>query len=368
MSKLCYNRGCGKTFDPSNNPEDGCTYHSGAPEFHDAYKSWSCCGRKTTDFSVFLSTPGCVKGRHSNVKVAEPQSITGNLTKEKTPEVEIVVRDPLPKSSLPRPDFNSKLIRLQPTIAASLKQQLANLTAEGSSLISGVMDGIIPEGESCKNGGCKITFNGDNENDKCTYHPGVPVFHEGLKFWSCCQRKTTDFQSFLDQEGCSFGTHKWIKSNEGSADVECRYDWHQTSSTVTVAIYAKKYDPEKSLIEINPIRLKTHIYFPEQAGSFNLDLELKGLIGVEESSCSMLGTKVEIKMKKAEAGSWSKLYIPKVTLTKSKPEEDKIDILNPSSKIESQVDALDLDDLEFTPQKATLSKEASGGKTEAEII
>ena len=59
--------------------------------------------------------------------------------------------------------------------------------------------------------------------------------------------------------------------------MECRYDWHQTATHVTVAIYAKKYDPDMSKIEIHHIRLKVHVYFPEQAGSFDLDIELAGV-------------------------------------------------------------------------------------------
>lgn len=59
--------------------------------------------------------------------------------------------------------------------------------------------------------------------------------------------------------------------------MECRYDWHQTATHVTLAIYAKKYDPDISKIEIHPIRLKVHVYFPEQAGAFDLDLELAGV-------------------------------------------------------------------------------------------
>ena len=105
----------------------------------------------------------------------------------------------------------------------------------------------------------------------------MPIFHEGMKFWSCCQRKTSDFQSFLNQEGCMLGEHKWKKDDEGSAKVECRYDWHQTASHVTVAIYGKKYDPDISKIEAHGIRLKVHVYFPEQAGAFDLDLELAGV-------------------------------------------------------------------------------------------
>ena len=46
---------------------------------------------------------------------------------------------------------------------------------------------------------------------------------------------------------------------------------------MTVAIYAKKYDPDISKIESHGVRLKVHVYFPEDAGSFDLDLELAGV-------------------------------------------------------------------------------------------
>ena len=64
---------------------------------------------------------------------------------------------------------------------------------------------------------------------------------------------------------------------EGSADIECRYDWHQTATHVVVAIYCKNYHPDTSYVEMSPVRMKVHVYFPEQAGSFNLDLELAGV-------------------------------------------------------------------------------------------
>ena len=32
-----------------------------------------------------------------------------------------------------------------------------------------------------------------------------------MKFWSCCQRKTSDFDNFLDQAGCEKGNHLWVK-------------------------------------------------------------------------------------------------------------------------------------------------------------
>jgi len=59
--------------------------------------------------------------------------------------------------------------------------------------------------------------------------------------------------------------------------VECRYDWHQTATHVVVAVYGKNYHPDTSFVECSPVRLKVHIYFPEQAGAFDLDLELAGV-------------------------------------------------------------------------------------------
>jgi len=345
--KRCYNRGCGQTYNPRNNEDDNCTFHPGAPYFHDAYKGWTCCQNKSTDFTTFLNTPGCTQGKHSNVKPAEPEQITGNLTKEKTPEL-VEVRAPIAES-LPRPSYSTPMVRLQPTVAASLKAQATPLN---NDLTNGNAESETKMGESCKNNGCKRKYEGaEGDYTNCKYHPGYPVFHEGLKFWSCCNRKTTEFQQFLDQEGCEIGTCKWTREEGEEGVVQCRYDWHQTASTVTVAIYAKKYDPNTSFVEINPIRLKAHIYFPQEKGGFDLDLELKGIVEVEASSASMLGTKMEIKMKKAESGSWAKLDIPRA-LPKEEKQEEAI------TQAEDQVDALDLDDIDMTTTRYTLSEDA----------
>lgn len=75
-----------------------------------------------------------------------------------------------------------------------------------SSYFSEVQIGTI-----CKNGGCGTAYESPATNDAyCHYHPGCPIFHEGLKYWSCCQKKTTDFAAFMNQKGCSSGKHLWI--------------------------------------------------------------------------------------------------------------------------------------------------------------
>jgi cysteine/histidine-rich domain-containing protein 1 len=337
--KQCYNRGCGSEYDPRNE-QDVCVYHPGAPYFHDAYKGWSCCQNKSTDFTTFLNMKGCTEGKHSNIKPVEPEKITGNLTKEESPEL-VEVRAPIAEA-LPRPAYTTPLTRLKPTVAGSLKEQLKQLQA--NSVIGDASSLETRIGESCKNNGCKNTYQGEDvDYNNCKHHPGIPVFHEGLKYWSCCQRKTTEFQQFLDQEGCDIGTCTWTRADGKEGVVDCRYDWHQTATHVTVAIYAKKYDPSVSYVEVNPIRLKAHLYFPQEKGSFNLDIELKGLIAVEEATCGMFGTKLEVKLKKGESVSWAKLEIPRIVEEKKKDE-----IVQDTN---CKVDALDLDDLDLTPTR-----------------
>lgn len=34
-----------------------------------------------------------------------------------------------------------------------------------------------------------------------------------MKYWSCCRRKTSDFNTFLAQEGCTKGRHMWTKKD-----------------------------------------------------------------------------------------------------------------------------------------------------------
>ena len=101
----------------------------------------------------------------------EPEKITGNLNKESSPEEVIEVRPPI-QPSMARPSADTPLVRMTPTVAASLKQTMANLPNPEEN----GDDVAIKEGESCKNNGCKEFYGG--ENLECKFHPGVPVFHE----------------------------------------------------------------------------------------------------------------------------------------------------------------------------------------------
>jgi cysteine and histidine-rich domain-containing protein len=108
---------------------------------------------------------------------------------------------------------------------------------------------------------------------------------------------------------------------------------------VTVAVYCKKYDPSQSTIKLSPVRLAISLYFPEEGGYFNLDIELAGVVDVTRSTANMLGTKLEVHLRKAEPGSWSRLFLPKQEETK-KPE-----LQLPEDLINEDLGNVDLSDL-----------------------
>lgn len=53
----CTHKGCGQEYDPENNTPESCTYHPGAPVFHEGLKSWSCCkdvNKPVLEFDQFM--------------------------------------------------------------------------------------------------------------------------------------------------------------------------------------------------------------------------------------------------------------------------------------------------------------------------
>lgn len=307
--------------------------------FHDAYKGWSCCNKKSTDFTEFLNFKGCTLAKHSNMKPSEPAKPESVPVEEEKPSIPV----PLNKEiRLERPKLESPLILLPPKVSPSFKEQIDALPPAEIKRIVSMME-EISIGEKCKNSGCTVSYESPATNEtECVYHSGVPIFHEGMKYWSCCQKKTSDFSAFMAQVGCETGRHCWIKETSSQL-VKCRWDWHQTARDVVVSVYAKMYDYKRSFVKVNPIRLAVELVFPQQHDSkFTIDMELRGIIKVEAATVSMMGTKVEIVLPKAEPGSWPKLEVPKVVEKKAPklpetPQKPDVDENNDSD--------VDLDDV-----------------------
>ncbi|AAW42582.1 hypothetical protein CNBC0890 [Cryptococcus deneoformans B-3501A] len=63
----------------------------------------------------------------------------------------------------------------------------------------------------CTNQTCGKEYEEDNNQDgSCAYHPGGPIFHEGLKSWSCCKetnKPVLEFDAFMALPPCTKGKH-----------------------------------------------------------------------------------------------------------------------------------------------------------------
>ncbi|KAF8201626.1 chord-domain-containing protein [Pholiota molesta] len=58
----------------------------------------------------------------------------------------------------------------------------------------------------CLRKGCGAEYDENDNTGMCSYHPGTPVFHEGLKSWSCCKdiyKPVLDFDEFMQIPGCT---------------------------------------------------------------------------------------------------------------------------------------------------------------------
>jgi hypothetical protein len=184
----CKNYGCNKLYKEEENTDASCVYHSAPPIFHDTMKCWSCCReRKAYDFETFQLIEGCSIGKHSDIvkKIAIAESPSQTNSEKASTSIKSIA------------DFNTKNPDAVSSVAAAVK-----LTVKKSSRLS---DGTA----KCQRKGCQKSFVvSENSNSACIYHVGQPVFHDAVKFWSCCpDKKCFDFDEFLAVPGCGVGLH-----------------------------------------------------------------------------------------------------------------------------------------------------------------
>lgn len=105
------------------------------------------------------------------------------------------------------------------------------------------------------------------------------------------------------------------KSKDDLAIVNVRNDFYQTQTHVIVSFFAKKIDKTKSIIKFSENTLDLDIYFTQptpngpQAARHSSTKDLFQPIDPESSSFNILGTKVEIKLAKANGISWPALTV-----------------------------------------------------------
>ncbi|XP_071504028.1 cysteine and histidine-rich domain-containing protein 1-like [Diadema antillarum] len=310
----CFNKGCGINYSQDQDGPEACVHHPGVPVFHDALKGWSCCKKRTTDFTEFLNIPGCSKSNHNPVKPVEEPKKESNDVDEPLPQPvqPLPVRQPIQAADpADRPSADEPKIRLPVSVDSALRAALEKMSMNVESKGSSQNSQEIKIGTQCKNKGCQKEYQGPSSyTDRCRHHPGAAIFHEGMKYWSCCNRKTSDFNNFLNQEGCSLGDHVFKSDNNAEKKtVSCRHDWHQTGKVAVLSVYCKKADPSLTVIEANQVSLDVHIVFGQEKSEFEKKITLEGVVDPSSSVVNMLGTKVEIKLQKAGPQSWKKFEI-----------------------------------------------------------
>ncbi|KAH7889836.1 chord-domain-containing protein [Phlebopus sp. FC_14] len=307
----CTRKGCGREFSVLENADTSCTYHSGAPVFHEGLKSWSCCSalnKPVLDFDEFMKIPGCEVGPHSEatqqvVSQAPKPLARQDLTMAESKGTEIYSTSSATGASA---NVTTPLVAVSPVATPAPVEDEDDLTVP------------VASGTLCKHKGCAVAFVTDEENrigdglgTVCTYHPAPPIFREGSKGYLCCKRRVLEFEEFLKIEGCKKGRHIFApkqRASEESAEelVECRVDHYQTPKEVYVSVFAKQADKEKSQVTVEKTQVHFDLYLPAQK-RFKRTIELFGPVEPEASSHKFYGTKVEVVLKKLDTRSWTVL-------------------------------------------------------------
>jgi hypothetical protein len=164
---------------------------------------WKCCKPKVLTFDEFLAIPPCTIGKHSTTdipptiekKQVEPSDEATLVTKPVTQTVE-ASRGP---------------ISAPPQSAATPPPPPPESEDDDPGL-------QIPPGKICRRKACGQSYTGNRSEETCTFHPGVPIFHEGSKGYTCCKRRVLEFDEFMKIEGCKTkNRHLFVGSGKQKA-------------------------------------------------------------------------------------------------------------------------------------------------------
>ncbi|KAI5466659.1 HSP20-like chaperone [Mariannaea sp. PMI_226] len=296
MAQKCVHKGCGKEF---TDPQEKCEYHPGPPIFHEGQKGWKCCKPRVLTFDEFMNIPPCTTGLHSTTDIPpdveqKPQEDDAALAKKiETLNAAAPTRTPIqPAQHAPTP----------PPAPLESEDDDPNLD--------------IPDGAVCKRKTCGATYKKGRprENEECVHHPGVPIFHEGSKGYSCCKRRVLEFDQFMNIEGCKtknqhlfIGSGEKDKVKEGNEEVleSIRHDFYQTPVNVIASFFLKKINKEVAKIEFQEKQLSLDLVTTDPTPKrYKADVPLFASIDKEKSSYKILGTKLELVLVKSDGASW----------------------------------------------------------------
>ncbi|KAH6678370.1 HSP20-like chaperone [Halenospora varia] len=297
MTQKCVHKPCGKMY---TDPEEECLYHPGPPIFHEGQKGWKCCKPRVLTFDEFLSIPPCTTGKHSTTDIppAIEKKSGGDVSESTTPTL---------KPSTPTPEASRGPV--------SAPQPTATPPPPPPESEDDEPNVEVPKGKICRRKACGSQYDGSSrEGEKCVFHPGAPIFHEGSKGYTCCKRRVLEFDEFMKIEGCQTkDKHMFIGSGKkkavnsgGEEHVETvRHDFYQTPTSVIASFFLKKINKEKASVEFSEAELSLDLPTTDTPPKrYKTVVPLFGSIDSKASSAKILGTKLEVNLVKADGNSW----------------------------------------------------------------
>ncbi|KAI4194940.1 MAG: hypothetical protein LQ350_007483 [Teloschistes chrysophthalmus] len=275
MAQKCVHKGCGKKFDDFN---ENCEYHPGPPVFHEGQK-------------------------------------------DDTPAPEPIAKNPISEDFGPPPKpiaISNGGTEAEPApLLPQAPQETVKATPPPPESDSDDPLLPIPPDKTCRRRGCNANSSTDErspsrDDEKCIYHPGQPIFHEGSKGWSCCKRRVLEFDEFMKIEGCKRKKrHMFVGSGKKDGKEEAlstvRHDFYQTPTTVIASFFLKKIDKERAKIDFSS-QCEVLLDLPTADNKrYKTNVPLFGQIDATKSTSKIMGTKLELTLVKLDGASWPTL-------------------------------------------------------------
>ncbi|KOS20173.1 Cysteine and histidine-rich domain-containing protein [Escovopsis weberi] len=302
MALKCVRQGCGREFADESEP---CVYHPGPPIFHEGQKGWKCCKPRVLTFDEFMDIPPCTIGKHSTTEKPLPV--------EEKPQVdEAELARKIQEASTPIPSTPAARLPVQPAQHVPTPPLPAPESEDDDPSLE------IPDGAECRRRACgaKYTKGSSREDEECVHHPGVPIFHEGSKGYSCCKRRVLEFDQFMKIKGCRtkarhlfIGNGKKEETSSGSGAEEVlttvRHDFYQTPTQVIASYFLKKINKETATVVFRDCEIALDLTTTDATPKrYTATVPLFGKIDPEQSKYKILGTKLEVSLVKADFSSW----------------------------------------------------------------
>ncbi|KAI8683964.1 hypothetical protein NCS57_00061500 [Fusarium keratoplasticum] len=296
MAQKCVHQGCGKEF---TDADEKCEYHPGPPIFHEGQKGWKCCKPRVLTFDEFMDIPPCTTGTHSTTD--KPPQL-----EEKPQEDEAALAQKIDALNAAAPSRTP----IQTAQHAPTPPPPPPESEDDDPSLE------IPDGAACKRKTCGAVYKkgSSRDDEECVHHPGVPIFHEGSKGYSCCKRRVLEFDQFMKIEGCKTKTkHLFVgsgKNGNGNGGAEevlttVRHDFYQTPANVIASFFLKKINKETAKVELQTKQVNLDLTTTDPTPKrYTAEVPLFASIDTEKSSFKILGTKLELVLAKSDGSSW----------------------------------------------------------------